>query len=386
MTSRQDELFASRAEMWRSSRRRCHAAGLAVLVSCVLGLSDLAQGTPVDVAIVQPGAPGSPEKAAAFLDELGAWLRKETGLVRVRASYENRSHRALEALRSERPGVAVVSLGFYLAHREELGMHAVLEARPAIRYGLWALEGAAPKPGGLAGNVVAGSALYDMQYLDRLVFAREPDRRGDEEDVAVEDPPKPRAWAPVSTWRPKPMNRVAGALYQLRKGKVAAVVLSSREADSLKKLGRLKSLELFRESSYYPQALVVTFAPSTPGDTPAKERDAAGSSEERPGLDGEKGGRPGSGEPSARKAPVPSREQRLLVGAFRKLGREESSRELLRIMACESFKEVPAEQLEAFVREYGAADPKRQSEKKTGGEVDAESRESRVQSDSGADE
>jgi len=290
-----------------------------------------AAAAPVDVAIVQPGAPGSPKAAAGFLAELSKYLEKKTGLATVTATYQNRPKPALAALKERSARVAVVSPGFYLEHRRTLGLEVVLEALPRQRFYLLVPKGSGRTAADLAGQVVAGGALYEPRYLERIVFPAGKAANG--ADSGGKGP---------AAWKGKPTTRTSTALYQLGKGRVAAVVVDGRDYASLEKLGRLKNLEIARQSDYYPLAFVVLVGrcvteKKAKGDPPT---DAARATQTAAG------GRP------------PSDEQKRIIAAFDEMAEDPAARTLLKTMGCEEFERIRKPWLEELQKRFGHAEEK----------------------------
>jgi hypothetical protein len=277
-------------------------------------------GPTLSLAIVQPGYPGSPDAAADFLADLSAYLEKQSGAKGLAASYHNVPREALDAIARERPALSVVSLGFYLEHRKSLRLKPRLEARPQLRLTLVAPRGGARTIEDLAGKPVGGGALYELDFLARVAFARPPEAAG------ASPGPNPA----VRGWKAEPSVRFSRVLRDLEQGKLKAAVFNSRELASLESLGRMKNLEKIAASEYYPPALLVVFDPR------ADKEDA--DQEERARC----------AESSKREESVTEK----LVAVFRGIAKDVAAKDLMETMGCEEFAPVRAPWLEELEKRY----------------------------------
>ncbi|MBN1441756.1 MAG: hypothetical protein JXA90_03555 [Planctomycetes bacterium] len=260
------------------------------------------------LVVVQPGYPGSPRDAQPFMRRLAAYLAEKAAWEGLRCEYHNVPDEALAALEKARASAGIVSLGFYLRHRKTLGLRAVLESRPEERFCLVAAAGAGrPKPADLAGQPVAGGALYEYEFLRRVAFA---DLEG------------------VGSWKLEPSLRISRSLRRLERGEHRGLVLTGREHRALEKASLAKSLEKIAESDYYPPALYVVFE----GVQETAEREAP---------------RPEERDADAQAA-------RRASEALRRLDGDPEGKEILETMGNEGFRPVRSEWLEELEKRYDA--------------------------------
>lgn len=260
---------------------------------------------PPSLAIIQPGRPGSPKAAEGFLARLGEYLASQTSLARPTLSYQNTPKEALVALEKKNPDLGIVSLGFYLEHRERFGLKAVLEAYPLRKYVLVASEGAVKTAADLDGKLVMGGPLYEPKFVRRILFPK-----------AEKTAASLAGWQGSSAWIPKPTTRVSSALYQLGKNRIRAVLLYDSQYESMKNLGRLKKVEKVIESSYYPPAVIVAF------------------------------------RGALKSAAAVSEEQRLLITALEKISTVKDAGGILQQMGCKEFRRVRSGWLSEVEKKY----------------------------------
>ncbi len=317
--------------------------------------------------VVQPGYPGSTEEAAGFMETFSEFVGTAAELPRLRGSYYNVPKLAREAIRRGGPAFGIVSLGFYLERRRELGLTALLEAEPADRFFAVAPEGAVPKPAELAGAAVAGGPLYEPLFLERVAFAEK---------------------LPVAEWRGEPVLRTTRALRRLVRGRYRAVVLTGRELSALRGVYRGKKLENIAVSDYYPPALLVVFGTSArpPDDENARKsglgdepEPASGETENRAGGGNVKSGGAaasgasersttadpdgdgGGGTPAARSSAerLSKEETERVRAAFAGMADDPRGRELLQKMGARGFRPVRAEWLKSTERTFDAYEKKK---------------------------
>ena len=260
---------------------------------------------PPSLAIIQPGRPGSPKAAEGFLARLGEYLASQTRLARPTLSYQNTPKEALVALEKKNPDLGIVSLGFYLEHRERFGLKAVLEAYPLRKYVLVASEGEVKTAADLDGKLVMGGPLYEPKFVRRVLFPK-----------AEKTAASLAGWQGSSAWIPKPTTRVSSALYQLGKNRIRAVLLYDSQYESMKNLGRLKKVEKVIESSYYPPAVIVAF------------------------------------RGALKSAAAVSEEQRLLITALEKISTVKDAGGILQQMGCKEFRRVRSGWLSEVEKKY----------------------------------
>jgi hypothetical protein len=290
--------------------------------------------------IIQPGYPGTAKDARAFLDTLSAHVAEKAKIPGLSGEYFNEAEPALKAVAAEPPAFGIVSLGFYLAERDRLGLSAHLAAVPKDRFVLVARGGDMKDASELKGQPVAGGPLHERRFLDRIVF-----------------PGKG-----VLEWDVKPTLHASRALRDLSgRKRYRAVVLTGRDHGALIALYPGKTLEKVAESDYYPPALVVTFDPAKAGRSEDENEkkgiekksvtSAGGSKEENgSGKRPEVGPRPGVGLDAGALERV--------VRTFSGLSGDPRGKEILGTMGTEGFEEISGkrrEELQELERRYDAA-------------------------------
>ena len=269
------------------------------------------------MAVIHPGYPGSTEVATGLMNRLTRYLTQKTSLRGLAAVYYNVPKDAVSAEEEAPFAFGLVSLGFYLKYREALELTPLLEVVPPERYYLLALKttgGAQSRD--LAGKAVVGGALYEMEFLRRVVFA---DRAG------------------VGDWKAVPTLRITRGLRKMGRGHYEAVVLTGREYRTLETRGKLKKLEKIAQSDYYPTALFVVFG-KTDGASEAG-RSATGSASDV--------ARDGSDPDSERVAAA-----KCVAGVLEKMESDPPGKEILETMGCEGFRAVRTQWLEKLEKRY----------------------------------
>jgi hypothetical protein len=217
------------------------ALGLALLAGTLLtgAMGLAAEDAAHPFVIVQPGYAGSTKDAEQFVAQVSEYLEAKTGLKGVAGEYHNEPAAAKKAIETLRPQFGIVSVGYYLEHREELGLKPLLESSPGDRLVIVTRKGDVKDASALKGEPVAGGPLYDLPFLDRIAF------RGKAEPL---------------TWDAKPVLYISRALRDLAdRNKYRAVVLTGKDYEALAPLYATKSVEKFIESEYYPPAFLVAF-------------------------------------------------------------------------------------------------------------------------------
>ncbi|HVR76046.1 MAG TPA: hypothetical protein VMT52_17070 [Planctomycetota bacterium] len=315
------------------------------------------------MVIVQPGYPGSTEDARGFVAELCAHVGRKADLAGLAGAYHNEEKPALAAIEKERPAFGVVSVGFYLEHRKELGLQALLQTKPRDTFVVVARAGDVKGLEGLKGESVAGGPLHERKFLERIVFWGKAD---------------------VSAWSLQPTLRASRALRDLvDRKKHRAVILVGRDHRALSPLYPGKTLEKLHESEYYPPAFLVAFrargaGKADPGPAPSGDRppgdaargdgkgggDGRGSPDpEKPGteeLKTKNRGEPRSAAPeNARPQALSEETLRKVQRAFAGLAQDPAGKGILETMGAEGFEEIPAEWLHDLEGRYDAADEKK---------------------------
>src|SRR5438093_7140232 len=122
------------------------------------------------IIIIQPGYPGSTRDAEGFVSQLADYVGGKTGLQGISGEYHNEEKRALSALAEKRASFGLVSLGFYLGHRQELGLRVLLQSKPKDNYVVVARKGEVKDVASLAGQPVAGGPLQEGRFLERIAL------------------------------------------------------------------------------------------------------------------------------------------------------------------------------------------------------------------------
>jgi hypothetical protein len=324
------------------------------------------EGVPPRFVIVQPGYPGTTKDAEEFVGTLAAYVDGKAGLTGLAGEYHNDEKGALQAIEKLQPPFGIVSLGFYLAHRRDLGLKPLLQSEPKDNFVILARPGEVKDPSELKGKAVAGPTLQELPFLQRVVF---------------------RGKADVASWDSKIMPHASRTVRDLvDKKKHQAAVLTGRDYGSLKKLYPAKSLEKIAESEYYPPALLVAFH-ARPTEGPASSGSRSVAPQGGPGTSGadRAGGEPGGreskpkaeGSPEAegdsKKEPVPpvgegprvsprppsAEVLEKVVQAFAGLPKDPRGKEILATMGAEGFTEIPAGWLEKVEGNYDAEESKK---------------------------
>jgi len=147
------------------------AIAAACLASC---FSAGAEDAPT-LVIVQPGYPGSTKDAEGFIRKLSAYVEEKAGLKGLFGEYHNDEKGALAAVEKLKPAFGVVSVGFYLAHRKDLGLKPLLQSKPGDNFVLVARTGELKDLAALKGQPVAGGPLHERGYLERVALAGKAD-------------------------------------------------------------------------------------------------------------------------------------------------------------------------------------------------------------------
>jgi len=119
---------------------------------------------------VQPGGPGSTEKARPAMADFAAAL----ALGPIKATYFNRTAEALRHIEKTKPAFGIVSLDFYLAHRKALELVPLARARPGGRstttYTLLVRKSDTLRLDGLVGKRITGIHLSDPRFVSAVLL------------------------------------------------------------------------------------------------------------------------------------------------------------------------------------------------------------------------
>lgn len=204
-------------------------------------------GQNLDFVVIQPGQPGTTEDAQPVMDALASYLAQQLGDGAVVAGrYFNRSEAADAYLAEHAPVWGIVSLGYYLAHREQRCMTPLASTRPGGEDSdVWRLlvagQGAATWDA-LQGTV-SGTMLYEPAVAARLMF-----------DGAVETLP----------FELQGTSRPLRAVRAVLRGKAAGVLLDAPQYRAMQALPAVATLRVLATSAPLPNAAVVVFGEVTP--------------------------------------------------------------------------------------------------------------------------
>ena len=237
----------------------------AAVISCSLfWLAVPAMAGDLQYVIVQPGYPGSTSEAQSFGTDLSTALGKGGAPADLKGAYHNDAKAALKAIADEKPQFGIVSLGFYLAHRDDLKLKAILESRPPQPFFLAAKKGSAPAIRDLEGQVVEGTPFQEKEFVERILFG--PGAGGG--PVKPEEAASPgtrtpagdasRPLAESSKWKVEPTEGFTKGIRNVARGKARAVLLTELERKSMAELSSGKDVEVFYRTEAYPLALVVS--------------------------------------------------------------------------------------------------------------------------------
>jgi hypothetical protein len=321
-----------------------HAAVLpAVLLLAGVPSAGAAETPAPRYVIIQPGYPGSTGDARNFMATLTEYLTEKAGLKGLDGEYHNETRAGLAHVASARPTFGVVSLGFYLAHRKQLELKPLLQAKPRDRLLVVARAGDVKDPAALKGEPVAGGPLHEPEFLARVAFHGKAD---------------------VASWDRQAVLHASRALRDLTgRRRYRAVVLTGRDHAALEGLYPAKTLEIILESDYYPPALVV--ACGRPEAAEAARADGqqhgAGETGAKENVKEKAGGGTGA---SAKDASPPGRpllpeELDRVVRAFSGLTGDPRGKDILSAMGAEGFEAVPRDWLQELEGSYDARTEKK---------------------------
>lgn len=213
---------------------------IALVVSFGLGAIAVAAPEPMLLVVCSPGSPGSTQEAQSRMDQFASVLSAKAGTA-ITAVYEPSEAGGVKRIGGA--GLAIVSLPFFLAHENALGLHAQLiavqEGRPALEsWTLVAQKGRIHRPDQLAGFTIASSAAFAPAFVRGAVqagFGTVPS------DVKLEQ-----------------TTAVLSALRRAANGDAVAVLLDGPQAAALASLPFASQLAVVTRSPAWPVGLVVT--------------------------------------------------------------------------------------------------------------------------------
>jgi hypothetical protein len=191
------------------------------------------------LVICSPGSPGTTDRAQPRMDAFAAAVAAKAGQP-LGAVYEPTDAEGVKRFASASLGI--VSLPFFLARENELGLHAQLEAvqqgRPTLEH--WTLvvqKGRVAKAEALAGMTIVSNAGFDPAFVRAAIAQLGPVPAGAE---IVQS------------------SAVLPALRRAANGEPVAVLLDGPQTASLGSLPFASKLETVTTSPAWPAGIVVT--------------------------------------------------------------------------------------------------------------------------------
>ena len=237
----------------RSSPGRCILLRYpAFLLFAAVLVMPASSAGPEALVFCAPGYPGTTEEARPTMDALAAGVAAAAGWKpgSLTAVYHQDGPAGLARLKSDDAVVAMVTLPFYLRHREELGLKPLLAGVAAGEGdGSWSLVAATGRlagPGDLDGWTVAGLPAYYPALVHGPV---------------------------LSGWGKLPPSvevlftaRVLSALRKASRGDTVAVLLDRAQVEALPSLPYGESLEVVHVSGPMPTSLLCAVGGRLPPD------------------------------------------------------------------------------------------------------------------------
>jgi len=200
---------------------------------------------PAGVVVAAPGYPGSTAEAQPVMDGFAAALaaaaHRPAGSITAR--YEATGEGGASAIAAPRTELALVTLPFFLEHRDELGLRAVAQAVPVGRSALapWTLvagKGAVSGPAALDGWELRSLAGFSPRFVRR---------------VALGD------WGELpATVKIRFTGAVLSGLRRAAAGRHVAVLLDGEQAAALSGLPFRDDLEVLHRSPPLPVSVLCT--------------------------------------------------------------------------------------------------------------------------------
>ncbi len=254
------------------------ATGLVTLA--LLALNPGALSAAGHFIIVQPGYPGSTAEAEQFVSDLLGAIGKGGGPGDLQGEYHNDAQEALKAINEKHPQLGIVSLGFYLAHKDDLHLEPLLSSRPLDRFYLASKKGSAIQPKDLSGKAVAGTPFQEQEFVARILFGlgagggpvaggtSSSEEGGKEREAAKGAAGAAKGGgADVSQWKVEATRSSTKGIRDASRGKVAAVLLTEREKRALDSLTAGQELEVYYRTEELPTAIMVSLGKK---DAPAE--------------------------------------------------------------------------------------------------------------------
>lgn len=229
-------------------RRRIISLGLVAVASFAGFAANADPGSP-QIVVCAPGSPGTTDEAKPALDAFAGALTSKAG-VTLSAIYDPTEQGGVDRLKSA--GIGIVSLPFFLAHEQELGLHArlavVQKGRPALeQWALVAQKGTAPAAGSFDGFTIMSNAAFAPAFV-----------RGDVLGGLGALP---------ATAKLQQSSAVLSSLRKASNGDHVAVVLDGPQLASLASLPFAAKLDVVARSGQMPAGLVVTVDARMPQKT-----------------------------------------------------------------------------------------------------------------------
>lgn len=225
--------------------------GVATALMAIAPAAHTARAAPASQTMVvcSPGSPGTTDEAQPRMDMFAAAVSARSGTP-ITAVYEPSDEGGVARLATA--SLALVSLPFFLAHEQALGLHARLQVvargRPALeRWVLVAQKGRIKAAAGLAGFSIVSSVAFAPAFI-----------RG---PVLGGFGALPASTTLVSS------TAVLSALRRAADGAPVAVLLDATQEASLAALPLGSRLEVVARSPALPAALVATIDARLPAKT-----------------------------------------------------------------------------------------------------------------------
>jgi hypothetical protein len=205
-----------------------------------------AEGAHASFLIVNPSGRGNQALATGFLADLASAVEKAwpagTSAPALTGRYHVAESDAVASIKSEAPLFALVTPGFYLAHRDDLHLEVLAEPLrapegPAVVH-VVGMSGAKAKP--LESQRLGGQLAGEPAWVISAVLAQEPG---------------------ASAPKLLPQARTLESVRMLRAGDLDGVLLHDSEWKLLQETGKADDLAITFTSKPLPEGPVVSFGP-----------------------------------------------------------------------------------------------------------------------------
>jgi len=224
--------------------QRIHSSHSKVAILLLLAVTSMAAGaSSATLVVCAPGYPGSTAEAQPAMDGLAAAATSAAGWTAgdLAAVYFETEDGGVEQLGHDDAALALVTLPFFLEHREELGLMAQAQAVPSER--------AASEPWSLVAGVNRFETAADLEGVELVSLAGHSPRfvRG----------PVLGGWGELpSSVTITFSGAVLSALRKAARGESVALVLDAHQAGALERLPFADKLEVVHRSSPLPVSLL----------------------------------------------------------------------------------------------------------------------------------